>query len=188
MRTALAALATLSVMSGFELPVEGNAASKVRVVIYEDLQCPDCADFRVMMDRHLLPKFEKQVAFEHRDFPLPKHAWARQAAVAARMMAEKSPQLALEWRRYALGHIKEINASGDFKGKLLAWAKQHGLDTASVTAALEDAALNAAVEKDFKEGLARGVAKTPTVFVDGEPFVESFPLEEISSAIERALK
>jgi len=30
--------------------VEGNASSAARVIVYEDLQCPDCADFRKMLD------------------------------------------------------------------------------------------------------------------------------------------
>jgi len=30
--------------------VEGNASSPVRVVIYEDLQCSDCAAFRKMLE------------------------------------------------------------------------------------------------------------------------------------------
>ena len=37
--------------------VEGRAGSPVRVLIYEDLQCPDCASFRVMMDQQILPKY-----------------------------------------------------------------------------------------------------------------------------------
>jgi protein-disulfide isomerase len=44
------------------------------------------------------------------------------------------------------------------------------------------------VDRDFQEGIARGIAKTPTVLVNGQPFVESFPLEEISQAIESAVK
>ena len=42
--------------------VEGNPASTVRVVVYEDLQCPDCAAFRKMMDADLLPKYKATVA------------------------------------------------------------------------------------------------------------------------------
>ena len=55
--------------------------SKVRVLIYEDLQCPDCAEFRRMMDEKILPRYGERVAFIHRDFPLAKHAWARKAAI-----------------------------------------------------------------------------------------------------------
>ena len=35
--------------------------------------------------------------------------------------------------------------------------------------------------------MARGVSKTPTVFVAGKPFIEVFAVEEISAAIEKAL-
>ena len=187
MRALAIAIVAASMLNAAEIPVEGNAASAVRVIIYEDLQCPDCAAFRMMMDKHLLPKYGKKVAFEHRDFPLAKHAWARDAAVASRMFAERSPELYLEWRRYALSHIKEINA-GNFNDILLKWAKDRSVNPVEVVRALEDKQLKDAVEKDFQEGLARGVGKTPTVFVDGEPFIETFTLEEISAAIEKALK
>ena len=45
-----------------------------------------------------------------------------------------------------------------------------------------------AVERDYQDGVARGVAKTPTVFVAGKPFIETFTLEEISKAIEQAIR
>ena len=35
---------------------EGNLQSPVRVIIYEDLQCSDCAVFAVMMEKQILPK------------------------------------------------------------------------------------------------------------------------------------
>jgi protein-disulfide isomerase len=55
------------------------------------------------------------------------------------------------------------------------------------TAALADPQLTARVEKDFQEGVARGVSKTPTVFVNGRPFIERFTFEEISKGIDEAL-
>jgi protein-disulfide isomerase len=44
------------------------------------------------------------------------------------------------------------------------------------------------VEKDYQDGVARGVSKTPTVFVNGRPFIETFTVEEISKAIDAELK
>ena len=48
--------------------------------------------------------------------------------------------------------------------------------------------LAALVQKDFEEGVARGIARTPTALVNGEPFIETFTVEQISAAIDAALK
>ena len=47
--------------------IEGNAKSPVRILIFEDLGCSDCATLRKMLDEHLLPKYKTRAAFEHRD-------------------------------------------------------------------------------------------------------------------------
>jgi protein-disulfide isomerase len=166
--------------------VEGKAASKVRLLIYEDLQCPDCAAFRVMMDEKLLPRYASQAAFEHRDFPLKKHAWARQAAIAARHFQGVRPELAVQFRRETMGRLKEIPADG-FSAWVAQFAQKNALDATQAQAALSDPALAALVEEDYQEGIARGVARTPTVLVNGEPFIETFTFDQIAKAIEAQL-
>ncbi len=170
-----------------QLLVEGAPSSMVRVVAYEDLQCSDCAAFRRMLDDKLLPAYKDKVAFEHRDFPLARHAWARKAAIAARFFEETSPEVAVEFRRHMLANIKQTTPD-NFKDRLAEFAKQHGIDPAKATAALDEPRFNELVEKDYQDGVARGVSKTPTVFVNGRPFVETFTFEEISKAIEEELK
>jgi protein-disulfide isomerase len=170
-----------------QLLTEGNPASAVRVVAYEDLQCPDCATYRRMMDEKLLPAYQDKVAFEHRDFPLPRHTWARQAAIAARFFQESSPALAVEFRRHLLASLKEITP-GNFNDRLAEFARRNGADPARALAALAEPRWNDLVEKDYQDGVARGVSKTPTVFVNGRPFVETFTVEELSKVIEEELK
>jgi protein-disulfide isomerase len=166
--------------------VEGRAGSPVRVVIYEDLACPDCANFRAMMDKQLLPRYGARVEFAHRDFPLAKHIWARNASIAARFFGEKSPELGLEYRRWCLANIARTKPD-TFNDRLAEFAKAHNVKPEEAVAALDDARLAALVEKDFQDGVSRGVAKTPTVFVDGAPFIETFTFEEISKGIDEAL-
>jgi protein-disulfide isomerase len=166
--------------------IEGAAQSPVRVIIYEDLQCPDCADFRVMLDEKLLPRFADKVRFEHRDFPLAKHAWARKAAIAARFFEETKPGLGLTYRKYSLANLREITTE-NFDQRLSQFAKDHGADPLRAAAALNDARLAALVEKDYQEGVARGVAHTPTVLVNGRPFIETFPAEDVAKAIDEEL-
>jgi protein-disulfide isomerase len=168
--------------------VEGNTASPIKVIIFEDLQCSDCANFRVMLDKQILPKFAGKASFEHRDFPLPKHNWARKAAIASRHFhAVSGAELAVKYRRETMANMKAITAE-NFNESLAAFAKANGADPAKAVAALNDAALAAAVDKDYKDGVARGVGRTPTVLVDGEPFIEVFTFEEIAAALDKATK
>ncbi len=160
--------------------------SKIRVIIFEDLQCGDCALLRRMMDEKILPRFGEKAAFEHREFPLPKHAWARSAAIAARHFHGVRADLGVAWRRFALENRAGITPE-NFNEQLSAFSSKHGADSSKAVAALADARLAAAVESDYQDGIARGVSKTPTVFVNGTPYIETFTFEEISAGIEAAL-
>jgi protein-disulfide isomerase len=182
----LAVLTSAAALAGQQSLVEGLPESKVRVIIYEDLQCPDCAAFRRMLDEKILPRYGDKIAFVHRDFPLAKHAWARKAAIAARYFGEVRPELGLEYRRHIMFTIKETSAE-NFNDKLAEFAKKNGVDPTPALAALNDARLAGLVERDFQDGVARGVAKTPTVFVSGKPFVEMFSFEDLSHALDEAL-
>jgi protein-disulfide isomerase len=187
--TRLFAAVVLAAMSGTAAEqhlMEGAAQSTVQVLIYEDLQCPDCADFRTMLDQQLLPRYAATVRFEHRDFPLAKHAWARKAAIAARFFEEAQPGLGVVYRKYALANLRNINMD-NFNAMLSQFAAGHGVDSAQAVDALSDPRLAALVEKDYQEGVARGIAKTPTVLVNGKPFIETFAFEDVAKAIDAEL-
>lgn len=166
--------------------VEGDPASPVRILIYEDLQCPDCANFRKMMDTDLIPRFKDTIAFEHRDFPLAKHAWARVAAISARYFETISPELAIEFRKAAMAAQSNITPA-NFREHVTSFATAHQTDPARALEALSDKTLDAVVEANYQEGIARGVARTPTVLVNGDPFVETFSIADIAKSIEREL-
>jgi|HigsolmetaAR202D_1030399.scaffolds.fasta_scaffold16391_3 Protein-disulfide isomerase len=167
--------------------VEGNPSSRVRVIIYEDLQCSDCARFRTMLDQTLLPRFGGEVAFEHRDFPLARHLWAKRAAATARFFDEQNPKLGVEFRRATLANIANISEA-TFDQHVESFARTHAVDAAAAKAAQRDSRLVKLVEQDLEEGVARGIARTPTVLVDGQAFVEPSTPDEISKALETAVK
>ena len=166
--------------------VEGLVDSPVRVIAYEDLQCPDCATYRVMLDEKLLPAYGARAAFEHREFPLPKHSWARQAAMEALFFHAARAELGIAWRRHVLQSIRAIT-SENFLDQVKTFASANGVAPAWACAALDHAGYRGQVERDLQEGLARGISRTPTVLVNGEPFVETFTCEQLSKAIDAAL-
>ncbi len=167
--------------------VDGNPRAKLRVLIYESLQCKDSAAFRVALDEYLLPRYGSQVAFEHHDFIPSKHKWARKAAMAARYFDSVRPEAGLSWRRYVHGHLAELNDSV-LEERVREFAREESLDAAAAVRALSSTAFEDAVQRDQESGAARGVTKTPTVIVGEKVFAEKVRPSEVAAAIEAALK
>jgi protein-disulfide isomerase len=192
MRTATAALALLlaacvGASAAHNDVVEGNPASPVKVLIYEDLQCSDCARFRVLLDEKILPQYGSKVAFVHRDFPLGKHEWARPAAVAARWVYEQDPKTGITFRRELLAELNNINLQ-TLKPWLLDFAARNHLDPKGILDSLSDQRLNTLVDQDRQAAVARGISQTPTVFVGGVSFVETILYDDLARALDEALK
>ncbi len=166
--------------------VEGNPASPVRVLIYEDLQCGDCARFRAMFDEKILPRYGSKVAFIHRDLPLGKHDWARQAAVAARWVWDQDHQYGIAIRREILSEQDHITLHS-LHGWLLNFAARNHLDQRGIIDSLTAPRFNALVDQDYQSAVARGVVRTPTVFVGGVPLVETIIYEDLARALDEAL-
>ena len=160
--------------------------NKVTVTIYDDLQCGDCLRFNTMLEESLRSKYRGRVQFLHRDFPLPKHSWARQAAILGLRLDEIACGLAAGWHTYILNRIKTTTPE-TLADRMREYAVKVGVDAGSVLGGLNDEKLASAVEANIREGQTRGVVKTPTVFVNGEAFIEDFTLEEITVGIEKAL-
>jgi protein-disulfide isomerase len=166
--------------------VEGNPSSPVRVLIYEDLQCSDCANFELLLEEKILPKYGSRVAFIHRDFPLGKHDWARPAAMAARWVWEQDSRAGIAIRRELMAEQNSVTLQ-NLKAWLTEFAARNGIDRKGILDALNDKAIAAAVDQDLQGGVARGVSRTPTVYVGGQPFVETILYEDLARALDAAL-
>jgi protein-disulfide isomerase len=167
--------------------VEGSPSSPVRVIIYEDLQCGDCAHFRGMMDQRILPRYGNRVEFIHRDFPLPKHDWARQAAIAGRWVYEQNHALGIIYRREIMSEQDHLTPE-NLKGWLAHFAARNNLDPKGIVDSLGDQRLASMVDADYQGAVARGVSKTPTVYVGNQSFVENIVYEDLARALDQALK
>jgi protein-disulfide isomerase len=191
MRVRLAALAGLVAICGAGASrsdiVEGNPASPVRVTIYEDLACSDCAKFRAVMDEKIMPKYGRRVVFIHRDFPLGRHDWARMAALAGRWVYEQSSTLGIRYRRELMAEQDHVSVAG-FKDWLRLFAERYKLDQNAIVASLDDQRLGALVDSDIQGGVARGVVKVPAVYLGTQVFVENILFEDLARALDEALE
>jgi protein-disulfide isomerase len=71
--------------------------SKVAIVEFLDLQCPDCANANPLVEEAAKTY---NIPLVRHDFPLPKHTWSFDAAVIARYFDTKSKKLGDGWRDY----------------------------------------------------------------------------------------
>jgi protein-disulfide isomerase len=158
-------------------PVAGNPHAKIRVIVYQDLECPDCAQWHGVFLRQIIPEFGKDVAFEFRDFPLPQHQWSFNAAVLARFFDEKSLNLGMAWRDYCFTHQDTLTPD-NLISRAAAWAAPHGITRAQLDLAFTRSDLFALVEADMQRGRADHVEHTPTVLLNGAEATSPAELEQ----------
>jgi protein-disulfide isomerase len=185
----LAAVALVITTAAVAAPtdiVEGNPAATVKVLIYSDLQCDYCQALRTILDEKLLPKYGKMVAFVHRDFPLGRHKWAREAAMAARWVWEQNPRAGIVFRRELLSEQEHITEAS-LKPWLIQFADRNQLSEEGIAAAMTDTRLGALVDADVQAGMVRGIKTVPTVIVGGKTFSETIVYDNVAQALDQAL-
>jgi protein-disulfide isomerase len=128
------------------------------VVVYGDYECPFCAAAEVR-----LRELPVRMVFRH--FPVrSSHPRAHAAACAAEAAAAQGAF----WPMH--------DALFDDQGRLedphlWARAERLGLDVARFDADRRSPEVAERVRSDFRGGVRAGVVTTPTVFVDGRPFM-----------------
>lgn len=165
-------------------PVAGNPKASVRVVIYQDLECPDCAQWHGVLESTILPKFSRQVAFEFRDFPLRQHRWSFNAAVLARYFDTRNLQLGLAWRDFCFTHQDDLTPD-NLLNQAASWAAPHGITRSQLEQVFSRADLFALVQGDLKRGEVDHVQHTPTVLLNG---VEATTPEQLEQMLTQALR
>lgn len=166
--------------------VEGNKASPVRLLIYEDLQSDECARFESTLEQKILPKYGSKVLIVHRDVPQGKHDWSRQAAVAARWVWEQDSEHGIDIRRELLSEQDHIT-SANLNAWLVEFAGRNHLDPKGIVDSMKDQRLVTLVDQDRQTAVARGVTSTPTVYVGGLAFTDPIIFEDVARALDDAL-
>jgi protein-disulfide isomerase len=161
--------------------------AKVAIVIFEDLQCPDCSKAYSIVweaaNTHKIP------VVLH-DFPLPMHNWAFEAAVWARYFDKISLDLGNEFRKFIYANQIQIT-----RDNLLRLVQKFGDENKTAIPPVQDPDSNLAelVRADYSLGQRIGVEHTPTIWVvsNGEvsqPLVEEVKVrEKLGQMIEEML-
>jgi protein-disulfide isomerase len=182
------------VVSGMALAQGGDTSAlkppkgfKVAIVVFEDLQCPDCA-----RAEPLLKEAEKtyKIPLVRHDFSLPQHNWSFDAHVLARYFDTKPGNLGEEWRHFIFTNQNSITKD-NLRGVADRFAAEH--KTIVPFAVDPTGQFKNLVQADFQLGQRSNVQHTPTIFIvsnsqRGAPFVEVVDRAQMFQMIDNMIK
>jgi protein-disulfide isomerase len=154
----------------------GSADAPVMIIEFTDLQCPYCARFA----RDTWPQLRERyvdtgkVRFATRDLPLPFHAFALPAAVAARCAGQQG-----KFWEYREALFRDQSLLG--QGRYAELAVAFGLDTTRFETCRADPTVAQAVRTDTTLARSSGISSTPS-FVIGRVVNGEFEGEVIAGA------
>ncbi|HZI15050.1 MAG TPA: DsbA family protein [Myxococcus sp.] len=163
-----------------DAPSQGPRDAKVTVEVWSDFQCPFCARGADRVDE-LRAKYGDQLRIVFRHQPLPAHDKARLAAAASMAAHEQG-------RFWEMHRVLFDNQGSLDRESLEKYAQGLGLDLPRFRKALDTGAWNNYVDAEVVEAQKRGVAGTPTFFINGKPVVGARPLADFTAVIDAELK
>lgn len=189
---------TGSVHAQFNVPPAGTqvkdpsalkppAGSRVAIVEFEDMECPDCARANPLL-KEAAAKYS--IPWVRHDFPLPFHAWSFNAAVNARWFDTKSKKLGDDYRDAVFASQPSITSPDLLAQFTQKFAQDHGV--AFPFAVDPQGKLSAEVKGDYALGQRVGIEHTPTIWVvtansKGAPFVEVVDRSKLYQMIDQAM-
>lgn len=148
--------------------VFGNADSPVILIEYGDFQCPGCSSVFPTVEK-ITKKYEKQLGFVFRNFPLTSiHPNAKVAAAAAESAGKQGKFWEMYRQLYETQRNWEALSTNERTDFFVSLAEDLQLDTAAFTASLSDSTINQKINFDIAVGKKAGVDATPTFFLNGE--------------------
>ena len=161
--------------------------SPVALVVFEDLQCPQCARSAPLMAQ---ASQTYKIPLVQHDFPLPMHNWSMDAAIMARYFDTHSKAVGDAFRLYIFDHQREIFPN-NLRGFAEKFATEHKVEFPFVVD--PSGKLSALVIADRDLGKSINIDHTPTIYVvtdkkSGTPFVEVKDLSQLYATIDAMKK
>src|SRR6267143_103224 len=162
----------------------GPAEAAVTLEEFGDFQCPPCGKLSEPINQ-LQKQYNLRVIY--REFPLPVHAHAKEAAYAAEAAARQGRF----WQMHDLLYREQAvwSKSPDARALFNAYAGMLQLDLGRFRKDMDGAEVQRQVEIDQQHGAVIGVKTTPTIFLNNEvvPPKQINP-DELPAMVEAAMK
>lgn len=174
-------VARLSLPVGPRDHVQGPDGAPVTLVEYGDYECPHCGRAYPIV-KEVQRRLGSQLRFVFRNFPLREsHPHAEHAAEAAEAAAAQGKFW--EMHDALFEHQRTLDDR-----HIIGFAETLGLDVPSFEEELRSHAQAARVREDFRSGARSGVNGTPTFFINGVRFEDSWDADTLTDALKAAAR
>lgn len=160
--------------------IQGEDSAQATLVEYGDYECPYCGQaYPIVKD--VQKRLKTKLRFVFRNFPITQiHPHAQDAAEAAEAAAAQDKFWEMHDYIYEHQQALDNNHLEKYAGKL-------GLDLTKFKNDMSSHAFAGRVREDFLSGVRSGVNGTPTFFINGIRYDDSWDAESLEGAIKNTL-
>jgi protein-disulfide isomerase len=159
--------------------IQGPSSAAVTLVEYGDYECPYCGAAYPII-KEVQARMGARLRFVFRNFPIStSHPHAEHAA-------ESAEAAAAQGKFWEMHDVLYENQSRLGDADLHGYAERLELDVETFDRELAEHVHAPRVREDFMSGVRSGVNGTPTFYVNGVRHDDSYDLETMLAALERA--
>ncbi len=164
----------------------GSTAATVTLEEFADYQCGSCAQVNPIFNE-IKAKYGSKINFIFRNFPLPIHPKAYEAAVAAE--AAGMQNRFWDMQNQLLANQQTWTNSPAHKEIWKSYAQKIGLDVEKWENDMLGIAAKNRVDEDMRRGKAVGVNSTPSLYINGTmiPYTELNDAQKLRNIIDAEL-
>ena len=146
--------------------VRGNPDAPVTLEEFADFQCPPCSSF-AGFGEELLKEYDSRLRIVFRNFPLPLHEHAQEAALAA----EAAGLQGRFWEMHDVLYREQATWSKAPNARELfeSYAGTIGLNLDQFRKDMDGEKARERVDSDHARGESLGIKITPTLFINNQP-------------------
>ena len=160
-------------------PVAGQREAAVEIVEFSDFECPYCRQASPVL-KQVVAKYGDRVKLIWKDFPLPIHASAARAAEAAQCAHEQGKFWQYHDLLFSNQHALAVS-------DLRKYASDIALDSKAFDSCFSSGKYRGRIASGIQQGRNKGVAATPTVFINGRIVAGAVPFETYDKVVAEEL-